>query len=144
MALPEKISIGELAGRTGVAPSAIRFYESRGLISSERTDGNQRQFSRSAIRRVSVIRAAQKCGLSLIEIAQALESLGSGTEARQEDWERMSRAWNDQLADRIRALEGLRDQLTSCIGCGCLSLERCQLLNPDDSAARLGQGPRYL
>jgi MerR family transcriptional regulator, redox-sensitive transcriptional activator SoxR len=144
MGLPDWIGIGELAQRTGVAASAVRFYESRGLIASERTDGNQRRFPRSTIRRVSVIRAAQRCGLSLDEIGTALEPLPQGREPRQDDWERMSAGWRSQLDDRISALQRLRDQLTSCIGCGCLSLERCGLLNPGDIAARRGPGPQYL
>jgi MerR family transcriptional regulator, redox-sensitive transcriptional activator SoxR len=144
MALPDWISIGELARRTGVAASAVRFYESRGLIASERSDGNQRRFPRSTIRRVSVIRAAQRCGLSLEEIGTALEPLPPGREPRQDDWERMSAGWRSQLDERISALQRLRDQLTSCIGCGCLSLDGCALLNPDDVAARRGPGPQYL
>lgn len=144
MALPDWISIGELAQRTGVATSALRFYEQRGLITSERTEGNQRRFRRATIRRVSVIRAAQRCGMTLDKIGEALESLPDHREARQEDWRRMSAAWQAQLDERIIALGRLRDQLTSCIGCGCLSLESCQLLNPDDTAARLGPGPQYL
>lgn len=144
VALPDTLSIGEVSARTGVATSALRFYEQRGLISSDRTDGNQRRFPRSVIRRVSVIRAAQRCGLTLDEIGTALESLPTGREARLEDWQRMSGAWRAQLDDRIESLRLLRDQLTGCIGCGCLSLDRCDLLNPDDQAARLGSGPRYL
>lgn len=137
------ITIGELASRAGVATSALRFYEERGLISSERTEGNQRRFRRSTIRRVSVIRAAQRCGLSLEEITQAMGELPSGM-ARQQDWERMSLAWRDQLTERIARLELLRDQLDSCIGCGCLSMNRCSLLNPQDAVGRTGVGPRHL
>lgn len=144
MALPSTISIGELANRTGVATSALRFYEERGLISSERTEGNQRRFTRSTIRRVSVIRAAQTVGLSLAEIGDALESLPSDREARDDDWRRLSESWRDHLDQRIQGLERLRDRLTGCIGCGCLSLDRCALVNPGDEAARLGPGPRYL
>lgn len=144
VALPDTLSIGEVSARTGVATSALRFYEQRGLISSDRTDGNQRRFPRSVIRRVSVIRAAQRCGLTLGEIGTALESLPTGRDARLEDWQRMSGAWREQLDERIESLRLLRDQLTGCIGCGCLSLDRCDLLNPDDQAARLGSGPRYL
>jgi MerR family transcriptional regulator, redox-sensitive transcriptional activator SoxR len=142
--LPEWITIGELAKRTGVATSALRFYESQGLVAADRTDGNQRRFPRATIRRVSVIRAAQRCGLTLAEIQQALEVVGEDREPRLEDWARMSEAWKAALDERISVLQGLRDQLTSCIGCGCLSLARCHLLNPDDNAARLGPGPRYL
>ena len=138
------ITIGELSGRTGVATSALRFYEERGLITSERTTGNQRRYRRSTIRRVSVIRAAQRCGLSLDEITEAMAILPSDRPARRDDWARMSSAWRERLDERIAALELLRDDLSSCIGCGCLSLARCSLLNPQDSAARLGSGARYL
>ncbi|MFO7300219.1 MAG: redox-sensitive transcriptional activator SoxR [Actinomycetes bacterium] len=137
------LTIGELAARAGVATSALRFYEEKGLISSERTDGNQRRYRRATIRRVSVIKAAQRCGLTLDEIAEVLDQLPSGV-ARQKDWEKVSRAWKDQLEERIRRLELLRDQLDSCIGCGCLSMNRCGLLNPQDAAASTGVGPRYL
>ena len=138
------ITIGELSGRTGVATSALRFYEERGLITPERTTGNQRRYRRSTIRRVSVIRAAQRCGLSLDEITEAMAILPSDRPARRDDWARMSSAWRERLDERIAALELLRDDLSSCIGCGCLSLARCSLLNPQDSAARLGPGARYL
>ena len=144
MTLPAWITIGELAQRTGVATSALRFYEARGLITSERTEGNQRRFNRSVIRRVSVIRAAQACGLSLDAIAAALVSLPSDRVPLKRDWERMSAAWQRQLDDRIARLQALREDLTSCIGCGCLSLQKCSLFNRGDAAARLGSGPRYL
>ncbi|HEX6945945.1 MAG TPA: redox-sensitive transcriptional activator SoxR [Acidimicrobiia bacterium] len=137
------LTIGELSRRTGVATSALRFYEDKGLIASERTDGNQRRFRRSTIRRVSVIRAAQRVGLSLEEISAVMEELPSGV-ARQADWERVSSVWRDQLTERIARLQLLRDQLDSCIGCGCLSMNRCGLLNPQDVAGRTGVGPRYL
>ncbi len=142
--LPNWITIGELAERTGVATSALRFYEERGLIASERTAGNQRRFPRAVVRRVSVIRAAQRCGISLEEIGAALATLPEGRDARQADWRRMSEAWRGQLDRRIESLQALRDELTGCIGCGCLSLERCSLLNPGDEAGRKGPGPRYL
>lgn len=138
------ITIGELSERTGVATSALRFYEERGLIASERTSGNQRRFHRPAIRRVSVIRAAQRCGLSLEEIAEAMEVLPTDRTAQRDDWERMSRTWQAHLDERIAALQLLRENLSSCIGCGCLSLRRCSLLNPGDVAARTGSGARYL
>jgi MerR family redox-sensitive transcriptional activator SoxR len=138
------ITIGELAERTGVATSAIRFYESRGLITAERTDGNQRRFRRGDIRAVSVIRAAQAVGLSLEEVGGALRALPEGKVPTARDWERMSRRWRRQLDDRIAALERLRDDLSACIGCGCLSMERCALFNQDDIARKLGNGPRYL
>ena len=144
MTLPARITIGELAQRTGVAPSALRFYESLGLIRSERTQGNQRRFQRQMVRRVSVIRAAQRCGLSLDEITAALRTLPDDRAPLKRDWERMSRAWRKQIDARIRALELLREDLTGCIGCGCLSLQKCSLFNASDAAARLGAGPRYL
>ncbi len=144
MTLPAWITIGELAHRTGVAPSALRFYEQQTLIRSERTDGNQRRFNRSTIRRVSVIRAAQRCGLSLQEIATALDSLPRDRVPLKRDWERMSTCWQRQLGERIAGLQALREELTSCIGCGCLSLQKCALFNRQDAAARLGAGPRYL
>jgi MerR family transcriptional regulator, redox-sensitive transcriptional activator SoxR len=142
--LPEQITIGELARRTGVATSALRFYEAQGLIQSERTDGNQRRYHRSVVRRVSVIRAGQACGLSLEEISAALATLPADRVPMKRDWERMSAAWQRQLDARISALEALRNDLSSCIGCGCLSMTKCNLFNRRDAAARLGTGPRYL
>lgn len=144
MTLPAWITIGDLAKRTGVATSALRFYEAGGLIRSERTEGNQRRFNRSTIRRVSVIRAAQRCGMSLDEIAIALDKLPRDRVPLKRDWERMSSAWQRQLDDRIAGLQTLREELTSCIGCGCLSLQKCALFNRQDAAARFGPGPRYL
>lgn len=144
MVLGQWISIGELADRTGVAPSALRFYEELGLISSERTAGNQRRFRRATIRRVSVVRAAQRCGIALDEVASVLAELPSDRAATHQDWQRISEAWSARLDDRIATLTRLRDKLTGCIGCGCLSLDRCWLLNPDDEAARSGAGPRFV
>lgn len=144
MALGQWISIGELASRTGVAPSALRFYEQLGLIGSERTSGNQRRFRRATIRRVSVVRAAQRCGISLDEIASVLADLPSDRTASLEDWQRISAAWSTRLDERIATLTRLRGKLTGCIGCGCLSLDRCWLVNPDDEAARTGTGPRFV
>lgn len=138
------LTIGEVAERSGVAPSALRFYESRGLIESTRTDGNQRRFRRSMIRRVSIIRAAQATGLTLDEIAAALSSLPDQRTPNTRDWQRLSRRWRQQLDDRIRSLELLRSRLDNCIGCGCLSIDACNLLNPDDAVAARGAGPRYL
>lgn len=138
------ITIGELAKRSGVAASAIRFYEEQGLISGTRTEGGQRQYRRDILRRVGFIRAAQAVGLNLAEIRAALEKLpGQRTPTRQ-DWERLSRAWQPLLQERIDALIALRDQLASCVGCGCLSLKSCSLYNPEDVARRLGSGARYL
>jgi MerR family redox-sensitive transcriptional activator SoxR len=144
MALPEWITIGELAERSGVATSALRFYESQGLITSRRTEGNQRRFRRGMLRRVSIIKAAQAVGLSLEDVAAALERLPEDKDPTARDWERMSRAWRRQLDERIVNLQRLREDLASCIGCGCLSLQRCALFNQDDVASRLGAGPRYL
>lgn len=138
------ITIGELAKRSGVAASAIRFYEEQGLISGTRTEGGQRQYRRDILRRVGFIRAAQAVGLNLAEIRAALEKLpGQRTPTRQ-DWERLSRAWQPLLQERIDALIALRDQLASCVGCGCLSLKSCSLYNPEDVARRRGSGARYL
>lgn len=142
--MTEILTIGEVAQRSGVATSALRFYESKGLIESVRTDGNQRRFARSTIRVVSVIRAAQAIGLTLKEIQFALEALPDQRTPTKADWERMSRVWRDQLDERIAGLQSLREDLTGCIGCGCLSLKACALYNPQDAAARLGTGPRYL
>lgn len=143
-ALQSQIRVNELAHRSGVAPSALRFYESLGLISSERTSGNQRRFHRSVLRRVAVIRVARELGLSLEEIAAVLARLPHDHPLTGDDWERLAAGWREQLDARIAGLERLRDELSSCIGCGCLSLERCGLLNPGDSAAHGGNGPRYL
>ncbi len=144
MALPSHITIGELARRTGVATSALRFYEQRGLIRSERTAGNQRRYPRATVRRVSVIRAAQRCGISLAEIASVLSRLPDDRTPTAADWQELSTAWRHSLDERIATLQGLRDRLTGCIGCGCLSLDRCWLVNPDDQAASGGPGPRFL
>lgn len=143
MALPEWLTVGELAARSGVATSALRFYESLGLIEAVRTNGNQRRYPRSVLRRVAVIRAAQGVGLSLDEVGAALKALGDG-QFTAHDWERVSSAWREGLDARIALLEKLRSDLLACIGCGCLSLERCHLFNRDDSAARGGPGARYL
>jgi MerR family redox-sensitive transcriptional activator SoxR len=140
----ELIPIGELSGRSGVAPSALRFYESIGLIRSERTPGGHRLFRRSMLRRVAFVRIAQRLGLSLEEIGEALVTLPADRTPTRAQWARLSRAWRSRLDERIAALEGLRDDLTDCIGCGCLSLQRCRLYNPDDAASDLGAGPRYL
>ena len=142
--LPQTLTIGELATRSGVATSALRFYESRGLISAERTEGNQRRFPRATLRRVAVIRAAQSLGLSLGEITEALDSLPDGRTPNKRDWERLSNAWRRGLERRIVELEQLRDELTECRGCGCLSLRTCALFNTGDRMASRGSGPRYL
>ena len=143
-ALPKSLSIGDLADRSGVRTSALRFYESRGLISSQRTSGNQRRYGRETLRRVAVIRAAQILGLSLEEIERALSQLPDARTPNRRDWERLSGTWRSVLDGRIEELEALRDKLSGCIGCGCLSLDRCSLFNPDDRAAGRGAGARYL
>ena len=143
-ALPTEITIGELALRSGVATSALRFYEARGLITSDRTSGGQRRFARPTLRRVAFIQAAQRVGLSLDEIAKALRTLPEHRTPTKADWAVLSRSWKDHLRSRIEDLETLQTRLTSCIGCGCLSLKTCSLLNTADKAAALGSGARYL
>lgn len=140
----ESFTIGDLAKRSGVATSALRYYEERGLITSDRTAGNQRRYPRATLRTVSVIRAAQEVGLTLNEIGHALESLPDSRTPTRADWERLARGWREQMDSRILALEALRDDLTSCIGCGCLSLKSCALLNPLDRASATGTGATYL
>jgi MerR family transcriptional regulator, redox-sensitive transcriptional activator SoxR len=143
-ALPSRITITELAARSGVAASALRYYESLGLIAAERTAGNQRRYRRSVLRRVAVIKVAQTMGVPLGQVHAALAKLPARRDPTPADWGRLSRAWRAELSDRIGTLEKLRDQLASCIGCGCLSLERCGLFNPADRAQTGGAGPRYL
>lgn len=138
------MTIGEVAVRAGVATSALRFYEAEGLIESERTPGNQRRFRRSELRRIALIRAAQAFGLPLSEIRKALDTLPQGRTPMKKDWERLARKWRRGLDERIAALQRLREEATSCIGCGCLSLTSCGLYNAADVASRLGAGPRYL
>jgi MerR family transcriptional regulator, redox-sensitive transcriptional activator SoxR len=138
------ITIGELASRSGVASSAIRFYEEQGLIGSTRTEGGQRRYPRDVLRRVGFIRAAQAVGLNLAEIRAALATLPGQRTPTKQDWQRLSRTWQPLLQERIDALVALRDQLASCVGCGCLSLKACSLYNPGDAARRRGSGPRYL
>lgn len=142
--LSDHITITELATRSGVAPSALRYYEELGLIAATRTAGNQRRYRRSVLRRVAVIRAARAMGVPLAEITSALRTLPGSRDPTPADWERLSQRWHRELNSRIAVLEKLRDQLSSCIGCGCLSLERCQLFNPGDNANKRGDGPRYL
>jgi MerR family redox-sensitive transcriptional activator SoxR len=138
------LAIGEVAARSGLAPSALRFYESRGLIRSERSSGRQRLYRRHVLRRVALIRIAQRIGLSLNEVGHALDTLPTDRVPTKADWERLSRSWRRHLDERLETLERLRDELDGCIGCGCLSLRRCRLYNPGDAASRLGTGPRYL
>jgi MerR family transcriptional regulator, redox-sensitive transcriptional activator SoxR len=138
------LTIGALSERTGVAHSALRFYEAEGLIHAARTDGGQRRYPRDVLRRVSFIRIAQQVGLSLDEIRTALSSLPAKRTPNQKDWERLSSSWRPRLDEQIAMLERLRDRLTGCIGCGCLSMQACRLLNPGDEAGERGPGPRYV
>lgn len=138
------LSIGEVGHRAGVATSALRFYEREGLIVSDRSPGGQRRYRRDILRRVAFVRVAQRVGLSLSEIRAALSELPAERTPTKGDWTRLSRVWRERLDERITLLDGLRDQLSSCIGCGCLSLRSCALYNPADRAAGLGSGPRYL
>ncbi len=139
-----ELSIGDVGRRTGLAPSALRFYESQGLITAVRTTGGQRRYRRDVLRRVALIRVAQRVGLSLEEIREALASLPADRAPTKADWSRLSRSWRNRLDERIALLEGLRGKLASCIGCGCLSLRACALYNDGDQASKLGPGPRYL
>jgi MerR family redox-sensitive transcriptional activator SoxR len=139
-----ELTIGEVAARSGVAPSALRFYERRGLIASTRTDGNQRRYDRAVLRRLAFIQAGRSAGVSLERIGGALGTLPRNRTPSRRDWERLSNRWRDDLDARIETLQALRDRLTTCIGCGCLSIDRCELLNADDEAAAHGAGAHYL
>ena len=142
--MQETLTIGDFVARSGVAASALRYYEQLGLIHAGRTGGNQRRYARSELRRVAFIRISQQVGVSLEEIRAALDSLPSGRTPPPDDWAALSRAWRDRLDERIRLLGKLRDDLDGCIGCGCLSLQRCTLYNPGDSLADEGPGPRLM
>jgi transcriptional regulator, MerR family len=144
MAVQRGLSIGALADRTGLAVSAIRYYEAQGLVTAERNAGGQRRFARAAIRRLSFVLIAQQFGVSLAEIRALLDDLPQGRTPTPEDWQRISLRFRARLDQRIATLTRLRDDLDSCIGCGCLSLPRCALYNPGDRAAEGGTGPRYL
>ena len=139
-----ELSIGEVASRSGVASSALRFYERRGLIAASRTDGNQRRYDRAVLRRLAFIQAGRAAGISLERIGGALGTLPRNRTPSRHDWERLSNRWRDDLDARIETLVALRGRLTTCIGCGCLSIDRCELLNPDDEAAAQGAGAHYL
>lgn len=139
-----EVTIGALSERTGVATSALRFYEAEGLISASRSEGGQRRYSRDVLRRVSFILVAQQVGLTLDEIRTALGSLPDSRTPTQKDWQRLSNSWRPLIDARIAMLERLRDRLGRCIGCGCLSLGICRLLNPDDRVAIRGAGPRFV
>jgi MerR family transcriptional regulator, redox-sensitive transcriptional activator SoxR len=134
------LTIGQLSERAGVATSAIRFYESQGLIHSTRTAGNQRRYEQSTLRRVAFIRAAQRVGLSLDEVGEALSTLPDNRTPTKSDWHRISKDWKPRLDEQIRRIELLRARLDGCIGCGCLSMKSCWLSNPDDVAATRGTG----
>lgn len=140
----ESLTIGEVAQRAGVATSALRYYEAQGLITAARTTGGQRIFDRDVLRRVAFIRVAQRVGLTLDEIGDALARLPNERTPTASDWDRISKAWHRRLDEQIALIERLRDDLTSCIGCGCLSFRSCRLYNPGDAAAAFGDGPRYL
>jgi MerR family redox-sensitive transcriptional activator SoxR len=141
--MEELLTIGEVSRRSGVASSALRFYEEKGLISSERAGSGHRRYPRSVLRRIAFVVFAQKIGLTLEEIGGELSKLPPDRAPNRRDWSRLSSKWTERIDQRIAELERLRRGLTECIGCGCLSLERCQLSNPGDRAARLGPGPRY-
>jgi len=138
------LTIGELSARTGVAASALRFYEARGLLRAHRSDGGQRRYKREELRRVSFVLVAQQVGLSLGEIGAALASLPDARTPTKADWERLSQSWQPRIDHQIGVLQRLRERLTGCIGCGCLSLQACRLANPGDRAALIGPGPRYV
>jgi len=143
-ATEDEITIGELAARSGVATSTLRFYETRGLIRSGRSEGNQRRYQRATLRLVAFIRAAQEIGLTLDEIGSALARLPRDHVPTKRDWQRLAGPWRHRVDERIADLERLRSDLAGCIGCGCLSLRRCSLMNRNDQARDLGSGPRYL
>ena len=142
--MQHSLSVGDVARRSGVAVSALHFYEARGLIRSDRTSGNQRRYDRTVLRRIAVIRVAQDLGLSLTRIADALSTLPADAAPGRDDWARLSAQWRDEIDERIARLQQLRDGLTNCIGCGCLSTGHCPMRNPDDRLAAEGSGPRLL
>jgi MerR family redox-sensitive transcriptional activator SoxR len=138
------LTVGEVAARSGLAVSALHFYEARGLIASRRSEGNQRRYHREVLRRVAIIKVAQRVGIPLAEIGRAMSALPEGRTPTAADWEELSRRWRGELDSRIARLTRLRDQLDGCIGCGCLSVRDCPLRNPWDALARQGPGPRLL
>src|SRR3954447_5418370 len=140
--LVRELTIGELSARSGVSQSALRFYEREGLIAARRTDGNQRRYPSVTLRRVALVQAGKAAGIPLERIRAALDTLPEGKPTKR-DWERLSRSWAAELDERIATLEAIRTRLTTCIGCGCLSLQTCGLLNPDDEAAALGGGAHH-
>jgi MerR family transcriptional regulator, redox-sensitive transcriptional activator SoxR len=143
-ALPRGLTVGEVAGRSGVAVSAVHFYERKGLIEGWRSRGNQRRYERATLRRIAIIKVAQQLGISLAEIKARLRALPADRTPGKSDWARIAADWRDALDARITQLARLRDNLDGCIGCGCLSVETCPLRNPGDEAGRRGPGARYL
>ncbi|MER9966020.1 redox-sensitive transcriptional activator SoxR [Mesorhizobium sp. M0060] len=144
MTAATELTVGQVAVRSGVAVSALHFYEARGLIRSHRTSGNQRRYGRDVLRRVAIIRIAQELGISLAEIGTALRSLPEGRTPTREDWNLLSTAWRDELDQKISQLKKLRDGLTDCIGCGCMSIDKCPLRNKGDRLSARGPGARRL
>jgi len=142
--LSKLLTVGEVAERSGLAVSALHFYETKGLISSIRTRGNQRRYGRDVLRRLGIIKVAQRVGIPLAEIQTAFETLPQSRTPTVEDWQRLSALWKDDLDARIKRLSLLRDHLTSCIGCGCLSIDACPLRNPFDVLGKEGAGARLL
>ena len=138
------LTVGEVAARSGIAVSAVHFYERRGLIEGWRSGGNQRRYGRAVLRRIAIIKVAQQLGIPLSEIAERLAALPAGRSAGKADWTRIAEGWRADLDRRIAQLTRLRDSLDGCIGCGCLSMESCPLRNPGDEAGRDGSGARYL
>lgn len=143
-AATELLGVGEIARRSGLAVSALHYYESVGLLSPERTTGNQRRYPRSVLRRIAFIRMANRVGIPLADVAAALAALPDGRTPTKRDWERLSGQWRAELDERIHRLQQLRDEFTDCIGCGCLSLNACWMLNPGDRLGQQGPGPRRL
>ena len=139
-----ELSVGQVAQRSGLAVSAIHFYESKGLLNSWRNGANQRRYPREALRRVSIIKVAQRLGIPLASVKQALDALPKGRTPTDQDWRKLSARWHGELDERITRLTRLRDQLNGCIGCGCLSMKQCPLRNPWDELAKEGPGPRLL
>jgi len=140
----KELTVGEVATRSGVAASALHFYERRGLITSRRTAGNQRRYRRDTLRRIALIRVAQRVGIPLADVADVLALLPDGRTPTRTDWQRISQCWRNELDERIRHLQQLRDDFTDCVGCGCLSIDRCVLANPHDRLSEHGPGPRRL
>lgn len=142
--MSRSLTVGEVARRSGVAVSALHFYEAKGLIRSDRTGGNQRRYGGDVLRRVAIIKVAQEVGIALADIGRALESLPEGRTPNRADWSLLSKGWRDDLDRRIRKLQALRDGLDDCIGCGCLSIDKCRLRNADDRLGKDGTGARRL